>query len=325
MRPLAPLTCVTWHEIAPTAGPGTAFLGATTSPDALAHQFDHLERNYTIVGLDRLLAGDLPPRAALLTFDDAYGSIARVAAPMLAARKLPSVLFVNPGPVAQNIIPLDALASLFAGRHGASHLAAVGSDGTLNTDSFSGFMNGFVAELDLVARDRVKQRLLAALDTTEPALHRELALFMSPAELAALPELGMEVANHTLSHVHCGALCDDDLEREVVRSRDLIADMTGRPARAFAFPWGRQSDATDAAMASIRRSGHAATFLVHGRNNVTRPADDVWYRVLLRNETGARLAATLTLLPTLREMWTRMRPVAPFPTPQRAPQRIATS
>jgi peptidoglycan/xylan/chitin deacetylase (PgdA/CDA1 family) len=305
--PSRPVTCLTYHDIADATGPATEHLGCVTSPAALRGQLDFVQAHYTVIDLSQLLAGDIPDRAALITFDDAYASVARIAAPMLAERQLPSVFFVNPGPVADTCVPLDVLASLVCSRYGVAALVRHGSDGQSSATTFSGFMDAFVARLGLAGLAQVKLRLLALLGETEAAVHAELGIFLTRAELAGLPATGMEIANHTLSHVHCGPLSRGELAQEVVHSRALIETITGRPVRAFAFPWGRHQDATADAMRVIRDSGHEATFLMHGRNNQRRPERDIWYRVLLRNETGAGLPMTLRVYPRLREFRARLR------------------
>lgn len=302
-----PVTILIHHHIADAASPATQFLGSTTPVDVFARQIEHVRARYRVIGLDQLLAGDIPDRAAILTFDDAYASIARVAAPLLQSHRLPSVFFANVGPITSALVPFDALASVVCSREGPSALARIASGGTFAADRFCAFMDGYVARLDRSGRDAAKQRLFDHLGMTERALHADLDLFMTPRELAALPAMGMEVANHTRSHVHCGPLSRADLAVEIGAARDELAALTRRPVRAFAFPWGRDRDATPDALAAARDSGHLATFLVHGRTNRRRPAADIWYRVSLTDSTGYRLGTELKVLPRLRELAARFR------------------
>ena len=50
-----------------------------------------------VVTLDDVLAGDLPERWVALTFDDAYASVARTAAPVLAEAGMPAAVFCLAG------------------------------------------------------------------------------------------------------------------------------------------------------------------------------------------------------------------------------------
>jgi GT2 family glycosyltransferase/peptidoglycan/xylan/chitin deacetylase (PgdA/CDA1 family) len=75
------------------------------APDAFARQLDELRaRGHAFVGLDALLAmldgqPDLPERAVLVTFDDAYADLGSAAAPILHARGIPAVAFAVAGAV----------------------------------------------------------------------------------------------------------------------------------------------------------------------------------------------------------------------------------
>ena len=68
-------------------------------PEPFARQMDYLARRYPVVSIRRVLAvldggPPLPPRALLLTFDDAYRSFAEAAWPILRAHGFPAALFV---------------------------------------------------------------------------------------------------------------------------------------------------------------------------------------------------------------------------------------
>jgi peptidoglycan/xylan/chitin deacetylase (PgdA/CDA1 family) len=82
---------------APGADPEKLFVGAR----AIAAQLDYLQRRgWHALTLDEFLAAldgrRAPRRSYLLTIDDGHESVARIAAPMLAAVGIPSVLFVCP-------------------------------------------------------------------------------------------------------------------------------------------------------------------------------------------------------------------------------------
>jgi len=72
-------------------------------PRLFEAQLDSLtEAGWTFVDLDAVLAGlacerELPRKALLLTFDDAYADLLDVASPILAARGLPGVVFAVAG------------------------------------------------------------------------------------------------------------------------------------------------------------------------------------------------------------------------------------
>jgi peptidoglycan/xylan/chitin deacetylase (PgdA/CDA1 family) len=73
------------------------------SPELFAAQLDGLAAHgWEFVDLDAVLnwlagEGDLPKRAALISFDDAYTDLLEVAAPLLVERGLPAVVFAVAG------------------------------------------------------------------------------------------------------------------------------------------------------------------------------------------------------------------------------------
>lgn len=126
--------------------PGHLFV----SERMLGAQLDLLaRRGWEALGLDHYLAWldgvRVPPRSFLLTIDDAHESVLRVAAPMLAARGVPAVLFVPSGLVGgtvdwtdpqyreERILPAELLRSLVGtgielGVHGYDHTRMVDMD-----------------------------------------------------------------------------------------------------------------------------------------------------------------------------------------------------
>ena len=280
----------------------TRHLGITTRPDLLASQLDYFARRYVSVGLEEVISGRLPERAILITIDDAYRSVLEVAAPMLKARGLKAVLFANPAPIARPFMPLDNVLSIARSRLATARyremLVQAGLEGLAFHKAAAGSAYGMPPAL----MGHVKQRMLEALGIAEAALHRDLGMFLRPADLVALADYDIEIANHTMSHTCCHLLQPNDLVSEIADARAELEAMSRRPVRAFAFPWGHERDATPEALAVIRASGHRATFLMHGRRNDRRPGSDIWYRSLIENQTGLGLAADLAVKPLLRSL-----------------------
>lgn len=291
------LTIATYHHFASHDAPATRHLGITTRPDRLAAQLDYLASTYNVIALERLLAGDIPSRALLITIDDAYRSVFEIAAPMLAERNLPAVLFLNPRPVTEAFVPTDVVLSLLGGPDARSAMRRAIAE-TAGEEWADKDLNA----VPLDRREAAKKRLIATLDTTEADLHRALELFLTPQQVRALPGLGIDIANHTMSHSLCRTLTAPQRHQEIAVSKDAIENLSGTPVRAFAFPWGQTADATPKVLDEIRGSGHRATFLMQGLNNTKRPASDIWYRCLLTSETPAGVALSLRLKPRLRTL-----------------------
>ncbi len=92
---------------------------------------------------------------------------------------------------------------------------------------------------------------------------------MSAAEVRRLHEAGHEVGSHTRTHAALDALEGPALEEEVAGSRRELEDILGAPVTAFAYPYGRVSEA---AARAVRAAGYRAA--VTCRGGAVRPGAD---------------------------------------------------
>jgi len=105
---------------------------------------------------------------------------------------------------------------------------------------------------------------LADLVVREMGVSRDA---ISPPDPISWPEVAELARNdlirfesHGVSHTAMSALSAEDIEFEMRRSRDLVAEHTGRPCRHFAYPFGsRQSIGMRAAAEAARFYDSAAT------------------------------------------------------------------
>ena len=292
--------CTLHHHV----GTETAFeRGLNVTSDRLAYeaQIDRICRDYDVIDLDSLLSGRLPRRPLLMTFDDAFRSVLDVAREVLAPRGLPAVFFVNPGLLEPGAISLDSAIAWAAGRVGLETVCR--EIGIPVRDSVGAVVVQEMAAFGARERAAIRERILAAFGP--PDLGGRAPL-LRPEDLATLRELGVEIANHTMSHVHCRALGADEIEEEVVAARARLEALSGAPVRAFSVPYGHERDLTPGLLRVLRDSGHRAIFLVHARSNARRPAPDIWYRTSLHDEKPKDLPRMLRLMPMVRTLKHRL-------------------
>jgi peptidoglycan/xylan/chitin deacetylase (PgdA/CDA1 family) len=288
------VVCTLHHNI----GGESAFergLNLSCELESFDAQVKWLVRNYDIINLDCLLSGKLPRRPLLLTFDDAFRSVLEVGRQILAPRGLPSVYFINPGLLGASALSFDSLLAWANIRIGIGALCE--AIGVLPRASLASLIWTDMARLGPAARAVVRQRLISAVGQPDMTERAEL---LRPGDLAEMAALGMEVGNHTMTHVHCRALTPAEMQAEVVDARIELERLGGRRVRAFSVPYGNEADLTPALLQTLRASGHEAIFLVHARSNWRRPAPDVWYRTSLTSQPPGALYRKLVLLPALR-------------------------
>ena len=98
-----PVPVFLWHSVA--ADPPSWIAPFTVTPRTFAEQLDRIaDSGLTVVPLRRLVAAlrggpPLPPRSAVLTFDDGFADFYWTVVPLLTARDLPATLYVTTGAV----------------------------------------------------------------------------------------------------------------------------------------------------------------------------------------------------------------------------------
>jgi hypothetical protein len=99
LGPSYSLRCVVFHNISATESAFTRGMNVTISPRRFEAALRFLTKYYTPVHLEDVLTNcdgkGLPARAVLITFDDAYVSVADVAAPLCREFGVPAVFFAN--------------------------------------------------------------------------------------------------------------------------------------------------------------------------------------------------------------------------------------
>lgn len=75
------------------------------------------------------------------------------------------------------------------------------------------------------------------------------ASLLEPADLDALARLGFRFGSHGVTHARLDRLSREDLNEELIRSRDSIEQLVGRPCRLLAYPYGLVGPAVRSAAA----------------------------------------------------------------------------
>lgn len=203
-------------------------------------------------------------------------------------------------------------------------VAALGRPGPLPDRSFAitfddGYRSVYEHAYPVLALHRMPATVFVALGD-EPATARGRLLPMegrerlSWTEMREMSDSGIEFGSHTLTHPDLTRLPPAEVEGELRLSRSRLEEALGRPARCFAYPYGRFD----------RRSRGIAAELydaaVSDRLGLARARDDRYAlpRVetyYLRAEgafsglTGGRLGAYLALRGAPRRLrrWLRLR------------------
>jgi peptidoglycan/xylan/chitin deacetylase (PgdA/CDA1 family) len=305
------LRSVLFHDVADERSDFTHGLGSTLSRREFENVIRFLAQHYTPVGLSDIL-GDagkrkFPRPPVLVTFDDAYASVAVEAAPILTKYGVPAIFFVNASAVGNQDMQLDNLICYVVNTSGVELVARVAREISgkqdLEVNSLDQVFTEFLSVQPQPAVHEFRAALTSAAGLNTVELARNTRLNVDIDQLRSLASSGFEIGNHTYSHVFCRSLRGGaDFDREIVLNKTQLESMTGQPVRSFSVPYGNAEDLTEELLASLRGSGHEATFLVESSSNT--PDTDIHRlnRVSIHAKTDPDIFAEVEILPRLRSI-----------------------
>ena len=208
-------------------------------------------RGYTFVGFAEFIERRHDGNVALLTFDDAYRSVSRVALPVLKAEAVPAVVFVVTGTLFDNADPFPIWLQALRDRKSILEEAAAAS--LLSDRAIRRVItkSGFATLAELLSRplgiptEAFRQTLtqgdldeIAAAVAALPGIGK---MTMTEADIRQLMSSGLvELGAHSVSHRSFAMLADQEIEEEIAGSVAMVAELSGKlpSLLPFAYPYG---------------------------------------------------------------------------------------
>jgi peptidoglycan/xylan/chitin deacetylase (PgdA/CDA1 family) len=310
LGPSYSLRCVVFHNISATDSPFTKGMNVSITPSKFEAALRFLTTHYTPVRLEDVLTDfdgrGLPPRAVLVTFDDAYASVAKLAAPLCRRFGVPAVFFVNAAFLDNQRLAPDNLVCYVANELGMETIRAaarsvIGSR-TPELHSLSEVFTCFFPAISLAEREAFLEALRQSAGIDESRMATGAGMYLTSKQLRELVSFDFEIGNHTYTHVHCRSLSREEFGSQVDRNKAELEAVSGTKVRAFSQPYGSSKDLTPDLAEHLERSGHKAVFLSESVAN-PRGADPFHLdRVSTRAESDETLFFELEVLPRLRAM-----------------------
>jgi peptidoglycan/xylan/chitin deacetylase (PgdA/CDA1 family) len=304
------LRCLLFHDVADRHSEFTKGLNVTISTEDFHSKIRFILRYYSPIGLQDYIDGfrkkSLPPRPALITFDDAYASVASDAAPILRQYKIPAVFFVASSLVGNEDLGLDNLLCYVANSvgMGAVNLAAV-EVMNLNHQRYNSLEQVFDHLLPTMSQEQIR-KLREALASTAgintSALARRNCLYVNAEQLRSLTHDGFEIGNHTSSHVFCRSLSEAEFDQEIYASKTRLESIVGLRVRAFSVPYGSPQDLTEDLARHLRLSEYEAVFLARNRTNTHKTKLNRLNRIDVHAGSDGELFGEIEVLPRLRSL-----------------------
>jgi peptidoglycan/xylan/chitin deacetylase (PgdA/CDA1 family) len=215
---------------------------------------------------EQLRAGTLPARAAVISFDDGYRDNHDVALPILQRHAMQAAFFIATGYLGDGVQFNDRLSEAFRELDAPAFDAHWLGLGELATGSQPARLQALERVREAVKylapgpRAQAVERVEATCGARSRGLARGRAM-MSPEEVRALADAGMEVGGHTVTHPILKAVDDTLAREEITAGRASLASILGRAPALFAYPNGKLGVDFDARHAEMaRQAGFAFAF-----------------------------------------------------------------
>jgi len=289
-------------------------MSVSITPDKFEAALRFLTRYYTPVCLQDVLTDPngrgLPARPVLLTFDDAYASVAKLAAPLCRQFGVPAVFFVNAAFLDNQRLAPDNLVCYVANVMGMetirSAVRTVQGDESFEIQSLSDVFTRFFPAISLDEREVFLDALQHLAGIDESRMAKEAGLYLTSKQLCELASFDFEIGNHTYTHVHCRSLTREEFGPQVDRNKAELETVSGTKVRSFSQPYGSSKDLTRDLAEHLQRSGHKAVFLSESVAN-PRSADPLHLdRISTPADRDDTFFFELEVLPRLRAVRNRL-------------------
>lgn len=232
-------------------------------------QMDILAKHYNVISLSECLKailsrGKLPPRSAVITFDDGFRNVYARAYPVLQEKRLPATVFLTTGLLDDgSLLWTDELFCLFESTQCTRlNLTSVG----LSAWSWSsvqereqvyleilGLLKSVSASRKDEALDSFREQLGPVSDSCTTAGEFR---GMSWNEAREMRDSGLiEFGGHTVTHQILSQLDAKSQEREVLESCSRVRDELGQVSPVFCYPNGRVEDFTGWTVRCVQAAG----------------------------------------------------------------------
>lgn len=238
------LSILIYHRVLPQRDP---LFPGEVDREEFDQQLAVLKSRFTILPLldavRRARSGDLPPRAACITFDDGYADNAEVALPLLLKHGLHATFFIATGFLNGGRMWNDSVIELVRrAPDGELDASSVGL-GQHRLGSIAERQRAIPALIGQLKYLPMAERL-AQVNRLADLARCELPsdLMMNTAQLHKLRDAGMGLGAHTVNHPILARLPAAQAREEIASGKAALEDLLGQPVPLFAYPNGKPGE-----------------------------------------------------------------------------------
>ena len=246
------ITVLAYHRVVDIsrAGFDTYQPNVSASPDDFQAQMDYVKEHYDVIDIEHLtlwLQGerDLPARPLVITFDDGYRDNYEHAYPILCQRKLPALLFVTTNFIGgSHSFYWDRMSRGFHHTQEASiSIPGLGDIHWTNPKQRALALRQIIGKLKLLPNEEKEHLVDLALEALGMDTYRNAEpLAMDWDQVREMEDNGFSIGGHTHTHPILTRISLDQGRDEIRTCLAIIKKEIKRPALAFAYTNGLESD-----------------------------------------------------------------------------------
>jgi len=254
--------------------------GHPITRDHIRHHLTFLARHYEMISPTRLLAGNLPARAAMVTIDDSHRDLYEQIYPEARSLKVPITICV----------PTDYFFRRrwlwFDRLYWMLERTSSGAEARVNgqvlhaghAPSVAG-MKAYLKRLLPAEREAALDSLAGQLHCTPPPAPADGYEAVTGDEMREMLASGLtEICAHTVSHTIATVLPEPELRRELAHSKKELEEFAGREVRSFCYPNGEAGDFDDRTTRAVKETGFSMALTSVAGTNPSAGFDP--YRIL---------------------------------------------
>jgi prepilin-type processing-associated H-X9-DG protein len=262
---------VNYHRVEDLNRPGFDSFKPNISahPQEFDRQMAYLKEWFNVITLETLVdwldqGSDLPPYAALITFDDGYLDNYTHAYTILRQHGLPALIFLTTGHIGTDAAFSWDLAAYCFYHSGRGNILF--PDGVeqrwADRAALDGIIKAWVEALKTLPeaeRQQWSDRLPGLLDVSVPqGYFRRLMLDWDLVR--EMNAGGISFGGHTVTHPILTRIPEEQARAEIRQSKAKIEKETANPVLAFAYPNGMSADFSSGLISAVTAAGYRTAF-----------------------------------------------------------------
>ena len=265
------LTVINYHRIDdPYRADFDSFKpNVSATPQDFERQMDYLAKWFNVVSLSDIVAWldghkDLPPYAALITFDDGYLDNYTSAFPILREHKFPALIFLTTGHIGTDAPFYWDMAAYCFSHTENDHVTF--PDGHVESwtnqkqlEQVSKNWIEVMKTLPHAEKQIYVENLPVLLGVSIPAGFFQKSM-MDWDQVKEMQKGGIEFGAHTMHHPILTRISVEQVREEVMGSKSRIEKELGQRVLGFAYPNGQASDLNTGIEQIVAESGIRAAF-----------------------------------------------------------------